>query len=101
MTGIDEVQAAIMAHKRLRGFNTEDFRKELLLTIEEIGELHRAWRLGYPEPDLRGEAADVIIFALSLAPMAGYKASEVVAEKMAVNRQREYRELPNGEHVKA
>jgi NTP pyrophosphatase (non-canonical NTP hydrolase) len=98
---LSEAQAAIMAHKRAMGFNTTDLSLELRLMAEELAELSRAERTMAGPGEVGGEAADVIIFALSLAGLLGFDAGEVVAAKMRVNAAREYRTLPNGTHVKA
>lgn len=98
---LSEAAAAIMAHKRRRGFNTTDLSLELRLLGEEIGELSKAERMMAPREELGGEVADVIIFALSIASMLGFDAGEAVAAKMRVNAARSYRTLPNGTHEKA
>lgn len=98
---LSEAQDAIMAHKRAMGFNTTDLSLELRLIGEELAELSKAERTMAPRAEVGGEAADVIIFALSLAALLGFDAGEVVAAKMRVNAAREYRTLPNGTHVKA
>jgi NTP pyrophosphatase (non-canonical NTP hydrolase) len=39
-----EAQQEVMAHKRRMGFNTTDIETEFGLLMEELGELHNAWR---------------------------------------------------------
>jgi NTP pyrophosphatase (non-canonical NTP hydrolase) len=120
----EEAQAEVMAHKRRMGFNTTDIETEFGLLMEELGELHNAWRkLRSPRPrrlarlmiwarlrkrppvlaysmQVRDEIADVLIFMLSLTDMLGLQAGEAVAAKMRLNAQRTYTTLPNGTQVK-
>jgi len=130
MTPYDELitfaaaQQEIMAHKRRMGFNVTDIESEFGLLLEELGELHNAWRRSRsPRPgrlarilialrlrrppavlvvtgDVEGEIGDVLIFMLSLTDMLGFDAALAVARKMRVNSQRTYRRLANGMQVK-
>lgn len=117
-------QAAVMANKRGKGFNTTDVETEFGYLLEEIAELHRAWRqhrarrpsaarralarlrirplsapLASPGP-VRDELADVLLFALGLAAMLGLDAGHAVETKIRINAQRAYRQLPNGTRVR-
>jgi NTP pyrophosphatase (non-canonical NTP hydrolase) len=120
----EEAQQEVMAHKRRMGFNTTDIELEFGLLLEELGELHNAWRKWKsPRPrrfarllirmriwrrppalayrmEARDEIADVLIFMLSLTDMLGIQAGEAVAAKMRLNAQRTYATLPNGTQVK-
>lgn len=119
-----EAQRKVMAHKRRMGFNVTDIETEFGLLLEELGELHNAWRRSRsprpgrltrilialrlrPRPavlmataDVEGEIGDVLIFMLSLTDMLGFDAALAVARKMQVNSQRNYRRLANGMQVK-
>jgi NTP pyrophosphatase (non-canonical NTP hydrolase) len=126
MTGaltFDAAQARVWDNKVARGFNTTSVEREFCLTMGELGEAYTAWRKTAPPrpprwrrmlaalrirrlpravapPPVRDEVADAMIFLLGLAEMLGFKASAAVAEKMAVNEARRYRQLPGGTHAK-
>lgn len=85
---ISEIQAAIWAHKLVKGFNTTSVELEFCLLTEELGEAIKAWRRDPAE--LPGELADVFIYVASLAQMHGIDLGQAVVDKMAVNAGREY-----------
>ena len=60
----------------------------------EVAEAFDAWRKG--RHDLAEELADTAIFLLGLAEMTGVDLQNAVEAKLAVNRARVYRRLPNG-----
>lgn len=78
-----------MAHKQSRGFNTTDVPLELVYLHAEVSEVFEAYR----DADLakvRGELADVAIFALSLAEMFDVDLGAAVEDKMRRNAARTY-----------
>lgn len=88
-------QRLVWANKVAHGFNTTDVPLEFNLLMRELAEAFTAWYEGN-KPALGAELADVVIFAMSLAEMAGLDLGVEVASKMAVNEGRAYRRLPNG-----
>jgi NTP pyrophosphatase (non-canonical NTP hydrolase) len=81
-----------------KGFNTTDVPLEFCLLQGEVAEAFDAWRKG--RADLGEELADVVIYALSVAEMAGVDLQVEVEAKIAKNSDRVYRTLPNGVLVK-
>lgn len=49
--------------------------------IEEVGELTRALRRGYPPEEVAGEFADVLAWLVSLASLAGIDIQAAAVEK--------------------
>jgi NTP pyrophosphatase (non-canonical NTP hydrolase) len=81
-------------NKRDKGFNTTDVPLEFCLLNGEVAEAFDAWRKG--RHDVAEELADIAIYLLSLAEMIGVDLQEAVEAKLAVNKTRTYRRLPNG-----
>ena len=81
-----------------KGFNTTDVPLEFCLLNAEVAEAFDAWRTDRDE--VAEELADVAIFLLGLAEMVGTDLQDAVEAKLAANRKRTYRRLPNGVHVK-
>jgi NTP pyrophosphatase (non-canonical NTP hydrolase) len=95
---IRSAQKLAWENKLAKGFNTTDVPLEFCLLNGEIAEAFDAWRKGRHE--LAEELADTAIFVLSLAEMVGIDLQEAIESKLAVNRARVYRRLPNGVLVK-
>jgi NTP pyrophosphatase (non-canonical NTP hydrolase) len=85
--------------KQAKGFNTTNVEREFCFAMKELGEAFDAWRLGLA--DAGEELADLAIFLLSLATMAGADLGAEVAAKLDKVVAREYVTLPSGELVKA
>lgn len=49
--------------------------------VEEVGELTRALRRGYPKDEVAGEFADVLAWLVSLASLAGVDIQAAATEK--------------------
>jgi MazG-like family len=81
-------------NKVAKGFNTTDVPLEFCLLQGEIAEAFDAWRQG--RQDVGEELADVAIYLLGLAEMAGVDLQDQIEAKMAKNAARAYRPLPNG-----
>lgn len=118
----DDAQEGVWWNKAAKGFNTTSVEREFCLLYAELGEAYDAWRKHQPRPPsrfrrllaalhirklpradapqpVRDEVADAMIFLLGLAEMLGFKASDAVAEKMAVNQARRYQRLSGGTHA--
>lgn len=63
---------------------------------EELSELIDAIEQDEPRKDIALEAADVTILLHRLTSILGYELSELVDEKMAINRKREWTPSGNG-----
>ena len=96
---IREAQIQAWANKLAKGFNITDVPLEFGLLVEEVGEAFGAWRKG--KPSFGEELADVTIYLLGLAEMAGVDLQAEVKAKPARNEARSYMPLPNGTLVKA
>jgi NTP pyrophosphatase (non-canonical NTP hydrolase) len=95
---IRSAQKLAWENKLAKGFNTTDIPLEFCLLSGEVAEAFDAWRKGRPQ--VAEELADVAIYLLGLAEMAGADLQEAVEAKLAVNEARVYRRLPNGVPVK-
>jgi NTP pyrophosphatase (non-canonical NTP hydrolase) len=86
-------QELVWENKVGKGFNTTDIPLEFCLLQGEIAEAFEAWRQG--RDDLGEELADVAIYLLGLAEMAGVNLQGEVEAKLAKNAARVYQRLPN------
>ncbi len=82
-----------------RGFNTDDASKNLVMLMEEVGELAKAVRkqVGMKftdttkQQELREELADVQIVLLGLASMLNENMFSAVVDKEKKNRKRQWK----------
>jgi NTP pyrophosphatase (non-canonical NTP hydrolase) len=81
-------------NKLAKGFNTTDVPLEFCRLNGEVAEAFDAWRKG--RQDLAEELADTAIFLFGLAEMTGADLQSAIEAKLAVNKARVYRRLPNG-----
>jgi NTP pyrophosphatase (non-canonical NTP hydrolase) len=95
---IRSAQKLAWENKLAKGFNTTDIPLEFCLLSGEVAEAFDAWRKDGPL--LAEELADVAIYLLGLAEMAGADLQEAVEAKLTVNEARVYQRLPNGVLVK-
>ena len=95
---IRSAQKLAWENKVAKGFNTTDVPLEFCLLSGEIAEAFDAWRKS--RQDVAEELADTAIFLLGLAEMIGADLQEAVEAKLAANKARVYRRLPNGVLVK-
>jgi NTP pyrophosphatase (non-canonical NTP hydrolase) len=91
---IRSAQQHAWQNKLAKGFNTTDVPLEFCLLNGEIAEAFDAWRKG--RRDVAEELADIAIYLLGLAEMTGVDLQDAVEAKLAVNKARTYRRLPNG-----
>jgi NTP pyrophosphatase (non-canonical NTP hydrolase) len=96
---ITAIQERAWQNKIRKGFNTTDVPLEFALAFTELGEAFDAWRRT-PET-LPGELADVLIYLVSIAQMAGIDLEAAVIGKLAANEQRTYTRNSRGHLVKA
>ncbi|HEY2579953.1 MAG TPA: hypothetical protein VGI74_26870 [Streptosporangiaceae bacterium] len=95
---IRSAQKFAWENKLAKGFNTTDIPLEFCLLGGEVAEAFDAWRKGRPQ--VAEELADVAIYLLGLAEMAGADLQDAVEAKLAMNEARMYRRLSNGVLVK-
>jgi len=98
MIDLQELQRAIYANKVRRGWNVTDVGKEIVLMVEELGELARAYKnsnkLPAPEIDQREEIVDAIgdlmVYCLGLSEMMGVNAADVLTQIVENNKGRSH-----------
>lgn len=94
---IRSAQKNAWENKLEKGFNTTDVPLEFCLLVAEVGEAIDAWRRN--RQAVADELADVAIFLFGLAEMTGTDLQDAVETKLAVNRERVYRQVGEGLHV--
>lgn len=98
MIDLPELQREIYANKVRRGWNVTDVGKEIVLMVEELGELARAYKnsnkLPAAEIDQREAIVDAIgdlmVYCLGLSEMMGVNAAEVLAQIVETNKGRSH-----------
>lgn len=96
MSDLRKLQREIYANKVRRGWNVTDVGKEIVLMVEELGELARAYKnsnkLPAAEIDQREEIVDAIgdlmVYCLGLSEMMGVDAGEVLTAIVENNKGR-------------
>ena len=87
-------QKIAWGNKRANGFNTTGVPLEFCLLSKEVAEAFDAWHQS--RRAVSEELADVVIFLMALAEMAGTDLQEAVEAKLAVSEATECGSLPNG-----
>lgn len=98
---LSEFQSWVREMKAVNGWTPVDFRHELALLVEEVGELAKAQRKqsshGNLTADQRGkqddigeEIADVLIYLFSLGNIENIDIAAALKAKIEKNRQREW-----------
>lgn len=95
-TDISSLQKEIFSNKQRRGFNTTDVGKEIILMIEELGELAKAYKKSNKKPageiDNREEIIDAIgdlaVYCLGLCEMLKIDSGETLKKIIENNRDR-------------
>lgn len=98
MIDLHELQQEIYANKVRRNWNVTDVGKEIVLMVEELGELARAYKnsnkLSAAEIDQRDEIIDAIgdlmVYCLGLSEMMGVNAEEVLTKIVDNNKDRSH-----------
>lgn len=98
MIDLRELQQEIYNNKVRRNWNVTDVGKEIVLMVEELGELARAYKnsnkLPAAEIDQREEITDAIgdlmVYCLGLCEMMGGNAEEVLTQIVANNKNRSH-----------
>lgn len=98
---LSALQQWVKEMKAANNWTPTDFRHEMALLVEEVGELAKAHRKGAEYGYLTAaqqqagdsvgeEIADVLIYLFSLANVAGVNVEQALAAKLEKNRQREW-----------
>lgn len=89
---LSKLQKDIVENKVNRGFNVDDVGKEVVLMVEELGELARAYKNSNKKPAkeidnkdaLVDAVGDLMVYCFGLCEMLGVD-SEVVLEQIVEN----------------
>jgi NTP pyrophosphatase (non-canonical NTP hydrolase) len=98
MIDLCELQQEIYNNKVRRGWNVTDIGKEIVLMVEELGELAHAYKnsnkLPASEIDQREEITDAIgdlmVYCLGLCEMMDVNAEEVLTQIVENNKNRSH-----------
>lgn len=83
------IQKEVYQNKLNKGFNVTNIDQEFCYLYGEVAEACDAWRK--KKDDLGEELADVAIYLLGLAEILGVDLATEIENKMAINRDREYK----------
>lgn len=95
---LKSLQREIHQNKISRGFNTTDVGKEIILMVEELGELARAYKKSNKKPageiDRKEEIVDAIgdlmVYCLGLCEMLGVDSQKVLENIVESNKRRNH-----------
>ncbi len=98
MIDLVALQKRIYANKVRHGFNVTDVGKEIVLMVEELGELANAYKRSdkrpAPEISLKEEMVDAVgdlmVYCLGLCEMLGVESEAVLRTIVAQNERRTY-----------
>jgi NTP pyrophosphatase (non-canonical NTP hydrolase) len=98
MIDLDQIQKEIYQNKVNRGFNVTDVGKEIVLMVEELGELARAYKNSDKRPareiDRRDEMADAVgdlmIYCLGMCEMLGVSGENILRQIVENNKTRSH-----------
>ena len=98
MIDLLDLQRAIYQNKVEHNFNVSDVGKEIVLMVEELGELANAYKRSdkRPAPDISEKAdmvdaiGDIIVYCLGLCEMLQVNSEGVLRDIVADNRTRSY-----------
>ena len=99
MTTIKELQREIFENKKKRNFNTPDISKEIILMMEELGELASAYKKSNKklanEIDNKDEILDAIgdlsVYCLGLFEMLGIDGEKIIQDIVNNNKTRSHK----------
>ena len=98
MIDLRKVQQAIYRNKVQRGFNVSDVGKEIVLMVEELGELARAYKKSDKRPapgishkeEMADAIGDLMIYCLGLCEMLEVDSETLLQQIAARNETREH-----------
>ena len=96
MIDLRQLQRAIYQNKVNRGFNVTDVGKEIVLMVEELGELARAYKNSDKLPavdishreEMVDAAGDLMVYCLGLCEMLGVNSEDVLHNIVENNKTR-------------
>lgn len=96
MGNLYKLQKEIYQNKVNRGFNTTDIGKEIVLMLEELGELARAYknsdkklaRETNKKEEVVDAVGDLMVYCLGLCEMLGVNSEEVLEKIVENNKKR-------------
>ncbi|MFH0986815.1 MAG: hypothetical protein V1911_02070 [Candidatus Micrarchaeota archaeon] len=96
--GLQEIQKKVYENKVKRNFNTADIGKEIVLMVEELGELAKAYKnsnkKSAKEIDNREEIIDAIgdmmVYCLGLCEMMGENSEKILENIINNNKNRSH-----------
>ena len=105
MVDLRELQRVVYQNKVEHGFNTTDMHLEFCYLHNEISEVFRAWedykdRGDGDTSEVAEELADVAIYLLGFAEMAGVDLEPALLAKIEKNRRRTYIQREDGTYTK-
>ena len=87
---LQKTQKEIYQNKVERGFNVSDIGKEIILIIEEVGELSRSFRDKNKE-EMVDAVGDIMIYCLGLCEILGVDSEKVIQKIVDNNKKRTHR----------
>ena len=86
---LKELQKEVYENKKRRGFNVSDVGKEVVLMVEELGELARAVK-NQSNEDMVDAVGDLMVYCLGLCEILGIDAQNVIEKIVENNKTREH-----------
>lgn len=86
---LKELQKEIYENKKSRGFNVSDVGKEVVLMVEELGELARAVKNQNKE-DMTDAVGDLMVYCLGMCEILGIDAQNLLEKIVENNKNREH-----------
>jgi NTP pyrophosphatase (non-canonical NTP hydrolase) len=84
---LKELQKEIFENKKRRGFNTSDVGKEIVLMVEELGELARAVK-NQKKEDMADAVGDLMVYCLGLCEILGVDSQHLLDSIVEKNKNR-------------
>ena len=96
MIDLVELQKEIFKNKEKRGFNVTDVGKEIVLMVEELGELAKAYKNSNKKPareinnkeEIVDAIGDLMVYCLGLCEMLGVNSEEILKKIVEKNKTR-------------
>ena len=95
MVDLKELQKEVYDNKVAHGWNVTDMCREFCQMEVEVSEAFRAY-FDEPRENFAEELADVAIYLLGMAQIAGVDLESALVKKIAKNKKRRYRQREDG-----
>ena len=99
MIDLKDLQKAVYDNKVAHGWNVTDVCKEFCQLETEVSEAYIAYQ-NEPRENFAEELADVTIYVLGLAEIAGVDLETALVKKIEKNKRRVYRQREDGTYEK-